>query len=372
MTQEYLAQQPLLLQMWSDFWMRRLCLLLFFFFNISTLYPLNVAIDFRGADFNEITNVVEKIYSSNLKIYFSIVDNPFRKQLDGSIYDFEIPNKEAFSNILSFFLEKGIDVYIYLSLFAQPRYFSRKLWSIEDFTFDSINYSSNYIVDIDTKRTRSKLKDYFSKLKNLSKRWVIDLSELPEYEVKKFLEFSLSEVGESMFLSSRSFKNFEKKVIQSEDYWNLRKNNFLYPIANFNGLENFLSKGGINFIESDENSLNNVATLIFLLLKGESVLIPYKLISEFFLGLWSFIEGGDFKNVYLSKERMFFAEKDKVLVINFAGCYEAVELDNIGFSDKFFGFSKGGGGWMKTEKGKTTFFLFPGTISYYERLREKK
>ncbi|MGC8766056.1 MAG: hypothetical protein ACP5QT_09280, partial [Brevinematia bacterium] len=135
--------------------MKKIFLLLFITINFPFMYSLEIAIDFRGANYDEITNTVEKVYSSGQKIYFALIDNPFRKLENSySIYDFTLEDERGFSNTISFFSSKNIDTYVYLSLFTQPRYFSRKLWSIEDFTSDSINNSTKYIVDINENETR--------------------------------------------------------------------------------------------------------------------------------------------------------------------------------------------------------------------------
>ncbi|MGC8765922.1 MAG: hypothetical protein ACP5QT_08590, partial [Brevinematia bacterium] len=234
---------------------------------------------------------------------------------------------------------------------------------IEDFTSDSINNSTKYIVDINENETRNKLKRYFSIIKSISKKWCLDLSDSND-EQGRILDFCQTEFKESIFLTSKRYKNLKPTILHSENYWDLRKNVFLYPLANLEEITNYNPCNDINLIDSSENSVNNIATIVFLLLKKEKILISYRLIDDFFIALCSFLKSG-FEIFYLSRERAIFTDKGKFLVINFSPVYGCIDFEALNFSNNSFVFSELGGGWLKIKKDKATFFLFPGSISYY-------
>lgn len=341
--------------------MRHFFSILFVFLGISISY--SISIDFRGASFSRITNIVNLLESKGVSIDFVVIDNPFRKTREGGVYDFDYEDA-SFKEIDSFLKQKGINYYIYLSLFTQPRYYSRKLWSINDFKEESISYSSMYIVDYSSSTTREKLKKYLSNLKSKGYDLFLDLTFFQDNEADEIIKLFASELDNSMYLLNNKLSRAKGRSVCVSFYWDLRRKFFLYPEANFKGIEDYNLSGEVNFIASDEFSINNIATMSYMIIKKEKMLIDYKMLGGTILDLIKFLEQGNFKKVFFSDKRIIYSSGEKIVVLNFEGDFSAFDMDFDSIKKKGTYFSLSGGGILNVDK-RFNFFLFPGTVSCF-------
>ncbi len=342
--------------------MKRIIILLIII--ITNISFSDISIDFCGATFSQITNNIEKLTLASIKPSFVIIDNPFRKLKDGTIYDFEYEN-ENFVELTNYLTERKIEYYIYLPILSQPKSFNRRLWKITDFKSDSLKYSSNYLLDISSQETKTKLKNYLSSIRSKGYKIALEIP-IPLVKEKEEIVNSLgSELDDSIILLSGETVKSNKKIVSDELYWKLRQKIFLSPEQNIKDIDKLPPYNGINLIGSDEMNINNLFTISYLLLKKENIMVNYKLLNSFTLNLISFIEKENFKRVHISKSKMIFTSKDKIFVLNFNEEFSAFETENYNsFKNGFFP-SNAGGGFIEINNNKINFFLFPNSISYF-------
>ncbi|MEJ5284108.1 MAG: hypothetical protein ACP5Q5_03180 [Brevinematia bacterium] len=341
--------------------MRHFLSILFILLGISLSY--SISIDFRGASLSKIVNIVNFLESKGISIDFVVVDNPFRMTKEGGVYDFDYEDPN-FKEIDSFLKQKGINYYIYLCLFTQPKYYSRKLWSINDFKEESISYSSTYIVDYSSSATREKLKKYLSNFKSKGYSLFLDLTFFQDNEADEIIKLFASELDNSMYLLNNKLSRAKGRSVCVSYYWDLRRKFFLYPEANFKGIEDYNLSDEVNFIASDEFSINNIATMSYMIIKKGKILIDHKMLGGAILDLIRFLEQGNFKKVSFSDKRMIYSSGERIVVLNLEGDFSAFDMDFDSARKKGTYFSLTGGGILNVDK-RFNFFLFPGSVSCF-------
>ncbi|MCX7821414.1 MAG: hypothetical protein N2258_07050 [Brevinematales bacterium] len=335
----------------------------FFLLLAGFKFSFSIAIDFRGADFSKITNIVQSMEAKGVKIDFVILDNPFRTTKEGGIYDFEYENISV-KEISSFLSQKGINSYIYLSLFNQPKYFSRRLWNLNDFKKESTKYSFNYVLNYSSPITKNKIKGYLSIINSKGYKISLDLSTFQDKEVEDIVQSFANELENSIFFVNNKLSRVKGKSVCASYYWDLRRKFFLFPEADFKGIDNFNLAGEINLIESDEFSINNISAICYMIIKKEKILVNYKLLNPVIIEMIDFLEKDNFKRIYFSDKIMIFSSGNKVFVINLYDNFSAFDIDNNFDKKNGVYFSLTGGGVLKVDR-KLNFFLFPGTVSCY-------
>lgn len=341
--------------------MRHFFSILFILLVINLSY--SISIDFRGASISRIVNIVKFLESKGISIDFVVLDNPFRKNKEGGVYDFDYEDAN-FKEIDYFLKQKGINYYIYLSLFTQSKHYSRKLWSINDFKQESITYSSTYIVDYTAPPTREKLKKYLSNLKDKGYKLFLDLTFFQDDEADEIIKLFASELDNSVYLLNNKLSRAKGRSICVSYYWDLRRKFFLYPKANFKGIEDYHLSDEINFIASDEFSINNIATISYMIIKKKKILIDHNMLGGAILDLIRFLEHGNFKKVFFSDKRMIYSSGDRIVVLNLERDFSAFDMDFDSVKKKGVYFSLSGGGILDVDK-RFNFFLFPGSVSCF-------
>lgn len=330
-----------------------------------------ISIDFRGATFDDITNVLNDFSLRDLKVKTIILDNPFKFDEGGFIYSYDVDPERIWVTNLGKMIEKdGIEVFYCIQPFVISRFFNRREWTISDFTLNSILYLSNYyLLDISSEKVKKKLKGLSSRLKEFGNNWVVDLTGIPKDELKNYLSFTTSIFeGKTLLITKQSYNTsaMGQNIICSENYWWLRENAFLPFVDSLSNLINYKKVNYVNFVEGDTLSINNLNAIFFLALKGEQILMPYKLFSDFVIDGLAFIKKKNPKKFFLEGGRMLFYSGGSLILINMNENFGFVSYKNFWGKKNGIAFPVIGSGFLEFDGDEVSLFILPESVAFFD------
>ncbi len=323
---------------------------------------------------------------SNLNVKAVMIGSPFKayenKKRDMKAYDFfdtgdrmqrgsietALGSASDFSNFVSFFHEKKIEVYCLVDLFRQKPGFKRDMWEASDFTPDSYASGDEYYIDINKAPAVKKFSGILSFITALPvDEWVADLRGMPQKNEKSYREYLLGNNKGKIIILSDSSLEYEFRM-SSRDYNYLREKIFIMPLPKLNSVKSFQPHTAwLHLIGSDSLSVNNFAVMTYLVSQGENVVIPYNLLNSYGLDILSYFKDSPrFSVQAISDEKLVLYSQDKAAAFNFSGefsFWKSLRISGIknGSYKSVFG-----GEVLIQKEAETDFFMFPETEAVWD------
>ncbi len=339
-------------------------------------------INFEGMGYDEVQSFSNSI--SNLPVTAIMIGSPFKgyefKKMDTPVYDFydiggsfrrgsmetALGSPDSFSNLVDYFHERRIEVYSKINLFVQKEGFNRNLWDSYDFTWDSFTFGDLYYFDINNENTRTKLGEIIYFLSSLPvDKWVIDLREIPEKLIKGYKDF-LGEKGGGKFIILEDTTNDNDFRMSSGDYDYIRENIFIIPDPHLMEAKTYGGHPGwIHFIDSESLSVNNYASLSFLLSREKNVAVPAVFVNSYGSQLLRFfLNSSGFSVLPVSDDKLVIYNNEKIAAFNFSSSFSFWKTENLinkrGFYKSIFG-----GSTLTLKSNEMEFFMLPDSAAYW-------
>lgn len=344
----------------------------------------SIMVDLSGRRYSEAAAFVSNLAVSNVTAV--VVGSPFKaysgaRVSDNLVYDvndtgevfqrgtFETyyGNLESLKRLVNQLEQKKIALYAWVNPFFQRESYKKEVWANEDFLPESVMYSDRYIVDIHQSAARAKMDKMMNRMKELPvQKWVADLRDIPPKLYDEYSQYLKSALGQSVLIvSDRS------REISGAYYWELRQKAFIMPSADFDALDSIqVPDISIHFIESASLSVNNIASLAYLLYQKLSVLVPSDMLSKNQQELVNTLSIPDnYSKLKLQKDRMLIYSDKRLFAYHFGGSFALVKLQPL-FPEKGIFKSRIGSGMLISEKKNLSLFLYPASVLFWDLTRK--
>lgn len=225
----------------------------------------------------------------------------------------------SFSELAASLKSKGLKVYSKINVFFQPTGFNRSVWQSADFTDGQTGPERLLLINIRRPETAAKLRSILQELlKENVDEWLVDLRSIPDEYRSDYRSFLKNLMGNRVITIENEGG---KGRLSSETYWKLRLKYFTPASPDFKGLitSEKPDRETLHWIESSSFSVDNTATMAYLLLMKTPVVIPVKLLSQTHSGLIRFIQDLPSPRLEaLSANRLLVSGPGHVLAFNFS------------------------------------------------------
>jgi len=363
--------------------MRALFILLFINLLISSqLLSQPLIIDLSDLSYSDASNWIS--VNTDMEISGVIAGGPF-KTYNGNlpagnspVYDFfDIGGKfqrgsaatfwgseSDFSGFAKSLSADRISLYAYLDLFTQAYGYSPDQWDPDDFIAQASVNPERLYIDISNSKTREKLSKIISYIKSLPvKKWVADIRKYPRDLEKDYADYLQSNFGNSVIILS---DDGTEAQASSKAWMDLRTNVFTPENIIISNAANLrIDKNQIQYIDSPELTIYNIASVAYLFSRNCHLIIGHAFLSDYNKSLIKFCESmGDFSTAEPENGKLILYNSTDILAMNFtinmASWNEKLNINKTGF------FKSLQGGSMLTINGPdASFFMLPGTISFW-------
>lgn len=341
----------------------------------------DVIVDFREADYDDIMEWLK----SNDTTYIDavLISHPFKRIgktdlvyyfWDSGDYSYQGKSEPEYGtddDIVLLYNQcyyLGINVYGFVDPFALTDGFNLHMWQYDHFLPESILYYPDYILDIENSTVITYMDYIFDILKNVYvNAWVFDLSKVPLDRLQDYHDFIGNYYTEGTYFIYADTNTGYGNLITTEYYWDLRTTGFVNPVPDLSILTNEEFPVYIPMVDSDELSINNVGTSLFLLSGADNIVIPYTFFeSDNFLTLMNTLDAKeDLAWNVADEEVVFLYSAKKVVAFNMSDQISTITTTPMISRDGFYK-SEFGGGIMRTSPDYNFFFMLPRSIYVWE------
>lgn len=349
-------------------------------FTTNTIFA-RIIVDCHKIDYS---NTMELIKSkTNTQIYAIVLSHPFKKY-DGIsdtgnlIYDpLDTGNKyqratkntayinlEYYNKLIDYLHSRDIKVYAIVDMFTQKKHCNLKYWDKTDFIPESETPKNTLLIDI-TGSGRNKLDKTIRIMKSIPvDKWIVDLTVVPSIHTEEYSRYIKAALRNKVLIYKNSFKKREHdNYVYSKTYWQLRNKNFLMPIANLKSITNIELPKIIHYVESQTTTVNNLATVLYIVSHEVDVIIPHTFFEnkKIFQMIDFLRDENDFTKYTVNENVMIFYSANKAMALNMNSEMSVIKtpllIEKAGVYK-----SLAGNGFLRVDSKNNYFFLLPQSI----------
>lgn len=260
-----------------------------------------------------------------------------------------------------------IKLYSRIDIFNQKQDYNLSWFSLEDFSLDSRLYSDH--LTLDPSRGIAALSPLFREMSSLPiDKWVIETDDLPSVQWKEYVAAAKKGLGSrALFYSSLTNRIPGAPLIHAYDFWSLREGPFLTPLPDLSGITNLSFSRGVHVIASDKLTINNIATVFFMLSRGLKISVPASFVRHPGLSrMLQIVESEkEFSIQLINKETMLLYSDAQVLSFHLRDTLAMYKIPAI-IKQPGSLFSVVGSSILFTKDAYSYFLLYPGSVYLWE------
>lgn len=255
---------------------------------------------------------------------------------------------------------RSLQLLSFVKLFEQRAGYKLSVWRSTDFLPDEENYNDTFIVDIDA--ASGKLGDAVRLIQRTPvDSWIVPVDDVPDGRIADYARFVQRSFPSGYVYTDSGQIN--RNLVSSRYYWSLRRNNFMMPLACFTNIAAPDTETVYHFVASDETSINNVATALYMLSIRLNVILPEAFFhSDSVATMIGFLnQGTDFKTKIVNDKIMILYSSKKIIAFNLSDSLSMTTtpayVREPGNYRSLFG-----GSFIRSDGTKNDFFLLPRSV----------
>lgn len=348
--------------------------------SFNTLWA-EVIVDFRETHYDDVMEWIDEYDTTYIDAV--LISHPFKRIgktdfvyyfWDSGDYSYQGRSEPEYGtdddvmNLYSKCYYKNIKVYCFIDIFSQTEGFNTGMWSYDNFLPESILYYPDFVLDIDHYVVDYYMEYIFSVLKEkYINAYVFDFSGIPYDKLEQYDAYIQEYYSSGLYYIYAETNADLNNLISPEYYWDLRTTGFVNPVSDLSILTNHEFPDYIPIVESDNFSINNIGTALFLLSGANNAVLPSSFFeSDNFITLIQLLDvKEDLKWNVADEEVVFLYSDHKIIGFNMSDQLTAVTtsamIDKNGFYKSEFG-----GAILRTTSSYNFAFMLPRSIYVWD------
>jgi hypothetical protein len=340
-----------------------------------------IIVDFSNLDVTDIVSIISRDESRIADAV--IISHPFKKpggERDRGllVYDYWDTGEKwqrgvdrtifgrlsDFKRLVDNLRAKNIEVYCLVDIFNHSEDFNLEFWHQTDFLSRRYSLPGFRLLNIENPNTRRRLDTVFTGLREINvDKWVFDLRNIPGNLEKSYAEYVRRGFRNGKLILLNNPYDRREDVVSSQAFWQLRSTNFLMPVADFSSIDRLAIPEYIHWIESGQMSVNNIATMIYILANNRDIVIPAEFLKygNVVRMLDAVKDASQLKNYVYDETKMFLYSTRFAIGFNFSEEISVFKTPRLILSNGRYN-SVTGSGVLTVGSDNNYFFMLPSSV----------